>query len=173
MLLLPCSWLRRSSSPGLVLRAYVNERRRHDDLRALYASMRLAQSEPGMGASLSELLVSTRRLLRADLAWIVLLPREPSDPTLVAECSERGVAELRPAALSAGEDAAVRAALAARGVLMAPAPGLPAFLAERKLRDRAVHRASRPVGGSRRGRRRERRRAVHERGRAPAGDVRR
>jgi diguanylate cyclase (GGDEF)-like protein len=119
---------------GLVLRAYVNERRRHDDLRALYASMRLAQSEPGMGASLSELLVSTRRLLRADLAWIVLVPRQPSDPILVAECSERGIAELRPTSLSPGEDAAVRAALAARGALMAPAAGLPAFLAERKLR---------------------------------------
>jgi diguanylate cyclase (GGDEF)-like protein len=118
---------------GLVLRAYVNERRRHDDLRALYASMRLAQSEPGIEAALAELISSTRRLLRADLAWIAMLPRQPSDPTLVAECSQGAAPKLRPAQLSAGEDAAVRAALAARGALTAPAPGLPAFLAERKL----------------------------------------
>jgi diguanylate cyclase (GGDEF)-like protein len=118
---------------GLVLRAYVAERRRHDDLRALYASMRLAQNEPGIEAGLAELIASTRRLLRADLAWIALLPRDPSEPTLVADCTERGAGELRPARLSPGEDAAVRAALASRGVIATPTPGLPAFLAERKL----------------------------------------
>jgi diguanylate cyclase (GGDEF)-like protein len=118
---------------GLVLRAYVNERRRHDDLRALYASMRLAQSEPGIEAALAELIVSTRRLLRADVAWIAMLPRQRSDPTLVAECSVSNATGLRPAQLTPAEDAAVRAALAARGTIAAPAPGLAAFLAERKL----------------------------------------
>ena len=118
---------------GLVLRAYVNERQRHDDLRSLYASMRLAQSEPGIEAALAEVISSTRRLLRADLAWIVMLPRQHSDPTLVAECSADATAKLRPAKLTPAEDAAVRAALAARGTIAAPAPGLPGFLAERKL----------------------------------------
>ena len=131
---------------GLLLHAYVNERRRHDDLRALYASMRLAQSDPGRGASLSELIVSTRRLLRADLVWIALLPREPQQATLVAECSDRGVTELRPARLSPAEDAAIRAAVAARSVLTTPAAGLSAFLSERRLASALVAGLRRPSG---------------------------
>jgi diguanylate cyclase (GGDEF)-like protein len=123
---------------ALVLRAYVAERRRHEDLRALYASMRIAHHEPGPNAGVSDLLASTRRLLRADLAWIVLLPRESSDPTLVAEATVAGESPLKPWLLSRGEQGVIDAAIDARGVIAASPrrtpPELVAFLRMRGLR---------------------------------------
>jgi diguanylate cyclase (GGDEF)-like protein len=123
---------------GLVLRAYVAERRRHEDLRALYASMRIAHREPGPNAGVSDLLASTRRLLRADLAWIVLLPRDSSEPTLVAEATAAGESPLQPWLLSRGEQGVIDAAIDARGVVAASPrrtpPELVAFLKTRGLR---------------------------------------
>jgi diguanylate cyclase (GGDEF)-like protein len=126
----------------IVLRAYVTERRRHEDLRALYGSLRIAHREPGLNAGVTDLLASTRRLLRADLAWIALLPRDTSAPTLVAESTPSTETALRPAVLTDGEEAvvaeAVQASSAVAFSIRRSSARVQTFLAGRGLRTALV-----------------------------------
>ena len=100
------------------LRAYASERLRLVQLRELYASMRVAEGTSSPEAGADELLGSARRLLRADVAWLVLLPHDDTPGYAVAELSQGRHARLTAAELSVAESALVRAVLAEKGVVL-------------------------------------------------------
>jgi diguanylate cyclase (GGDEF)-like protein len=106
------------ASCAIALRAYASERLRLVHLQELYASMRVAEGASGLEAGAAELLSSARRLLRADLVWLVLLPNDDIRHYALSELSQAGSVGLAPADLSRSESAFVRAVLAETGVVM-------------------------------------------------------
>ena len=86
---------------AVILRAYASERMRLKHLQTLYESMRTAQRTTGLDDGVAELLETTRRLVRADVARLVLLPRNDS-ATLVASMTPFGHEPLQPTKLAAG-----------------------------------------------------------------------
>jgi len=102
---------------ALALRAYASGRLQLVHLRELYASMRVAHAAPGLQAGVAQLLGSTQRLLRADAVWLALLPHGESRQHAVAKLAGTDSASLAPAVLDDHEQALVRAALTAKGVL--------------------------------------------------------
>jgi diguanylate cyclase (GGDEF)-like protein len=103
---------------AVILRAYASERMRLKHLRTLYESMRTAQRTTGLDDGVAELLSTTRRLVRAEMARLVLFPRNGTS-TLVATMTPARHDPLQPALLSASEDLAVRSvADAGAGVLV-------------------------------------------------------
>ena len=85
---------------ALILRAYASERMRLKHLQTLYESMRTAQQTTGLDEGVAELLGTTRRLVRADVARLVLFPRNGSS-TLVASMTPAGHEPLQPTKLTA------------------------------------------------------------------------
>ena len=106
------------ASCALALRAYASERLRLFHLQELYTSMRVAEGASGLESGVAELLASARRLLRADVVWLALLPHGENRRYGVAELSQHGHASLAPADLSKAESSFVRAVLAESGVVM-------------------------------------------------------
>ena len=92
---------------ALILRAYASERVRLKHLQTLYESMRTAQQTTGLDEGVAELLGTTRRLVRADVARLVLFPRSGSS-TLVASMTPAGHEPLQPTKLTAVEHASIR-----------------------------------------------------------------
>lgn len=66
----------------LSYRAYVSERRQTQDLEMLYESSRILHRTPGQDAALVGLLENLRRMFRAEIAEITLLPAEEGQPYL-------------------------------------------------------------------------------------------
>ena len=93
---------------AVILRAYASERMRLKHLRTLYESMRTAQRTTGLDDGVAELLSTTRRLVRAEVARLVLFPRNGSS-TLVAMMTPARHDPLQPTQLSTIEDTVVRA----------------------------------------------------------------
>jgi diguanylate cyclase (GGDEF)-like protein len=106
------------ASCALALRAYASERLRLVHLQELYASMRVAEGAAGPEAGAAELLASARRLLRADVVWLALLPHDGSRRYSVAELSQNGQTALAPGDLSPVESSFARTVLAEKGVVM-------------------------------------------------------
>jgi diguanylate cyclase (GGDEF)-like protein len=127
------------ASYAVLLRAYTTERRRLLHLRALYDSMRLAGRTSGSDGGVAELLGATRKLLDAEVARIVLLPRGSSTVSHRASLGPRGTERLAPVDLSAAEQAALTAAVRSQSaILIAPDGGavsLRGLLAELHLRN--------------------------------------
>jgi diguanylate cyclase (GGDEF)-like protein len=127
------------ASYAVLLRAYTSERRRVEHLRALYESMRLVDRGSGLDGGIAELLGATRKLLDADVARIVLLPKGSSTSSLQARLDRNGATRLGPVRLTPLEEAAVTAAVKSpSGILLtrARAPrSLQGLLAEWKQRD--------------------------------------
>jgi diguanylate cyclase (GGDEF)-like protein len=126
-------------SCGVALRAYSSERRRLEHLRALYQSMRSVQRAPGLETGVGELLATTRRLLDAKVATVVLLPDDPSAAPLVGTARAGRETELAPAHLAPMLERAVQLALEQPGGLLVlpgrePAP-LRGLLEELGLKD--------------------------------------
>lgn len=92
---------------AVILRAYASERMRLKHLQTLYESMRTAQRTTGLDDGVAELLGTTRRLVRAEVARLVLFPRNGSS-TLVASMTPAGHEPLQPVQLATAEQAAVR-----------------------------------------------------------------
>ena len=91
---------------AVILRAYASERMRLKHLQTLYESMRAAQRTTGLDEGVAELLGTTRRLVRAEVARLVLFPRNGS-AMLVASMTPAGHDQLRPTTLSPAENRAV------------------------------------------------------------------
>jgi diguanylate cyclase (GGDEF)-like protein len=103
---------------AVILRAYASERMRLKHLQTLYDSMRSAQRTTGLDDGVAELLGTTRRLVRAEVARLVLFPRNGS-ATLVAAMTPAEHEALRPMRLSAAEKHAVESvAKSGSGVLV-------------------------------------------------------
>ncbi|MDH4353719.1 MAG: EAL domain-containing protein, partial [Actinomycetota bacterium] len=65
---------------GISLRAYWRQRQERERVEFLYESMRATQGAPEFGLAVGQLLVASRRLLRADYAEIVLLSPTAGEP---------------------------------------------------------------------------------------------
>ena len=91
---------------AVILRAYASERMRLKHLQTLYESMRTAQRTTGLDEGVAELLGTTRRLVRAEVARLVLFPRNGS-AMLVASMTPARHDQLRPTTLSPAENRAV------------------------------------------------------------------
>jgi diguanylate cyclase (GGDEF)-like protein len=74
-------------------------------LTLLYDLMRPASRVAGTDAGVGELLDVPRQLVGVDVAWLVLLPRRPGEPVLVASAAPEGFSPLRPTALGSRVDA--------------------------------------------------------------------
>jgi diguanylate cyclase (GGDEF)-like protein len=140
-------------SCAVALRAYSAEHRRLEHMRALYHAMRSMERAPGLETGVAELLAESRRLLEAETAVVVMVPRDPAAAPLVASSTRHGDRELQPLHLGPVLDRAVRLALAQPGgVLVTPGdepPELAGLLAELGAKDAmltALHADSGPQG---------------------------
>ncbi len=126
----------------LAFRSYMQQRTQRDYVEFLYESMRAAQGAPEMGLAVGQLLLSARRLLRADYAEIILLTRTPDEPVLRSTSDAQGQMLMRPDVLSpATNDAILCASAADRSILLPRKRGrhaLDAFIASRGLADGVV-----------------------------------
>jgi diguanylate cyclase (GGDEF)-like protein len=66
----------------LAYRAYVSEREKHERLELLYQSSRIFQHSPELDSALIALLEHARAMFRAELAEVVLYPRNPNEDAL-------------------------------------------------------------------------------------------
>jgi diguanylate cyclase (GGDEF)-like protein len=124
---------------AIALRSYASERRRLEQLRSLYDSMRTLGRTSGLDAGVSELLGTTRNLLEADVARIFLLPNQSSAGGRQAASTPTGETGLVSAGLSALEELAVTSTLrSGDGILLTPDDGpksLRGLLSELGLRE--------------------------------------
>jgi len=67
---------------ALAYRAYISERQQHESIELLYESTRILQRSPEMDTALVSLLDHARKMFRADVAEICLLPRREGDDIL-------------------------------------------------------------------------------------------
>jgi diguanylate cyclase (GGDEF)-like protein len=124
---------------AIALRSYASERRRLEQLRSLYNSMRTLGRTSGLDAGVSELLSTTRGLLEADVARIFLLPNESSRTSRQAASTPTRETGLSSPPLSALEELAVTSTLrSSAGILLSADEGpqsLRGLLAELGLRE--------------------------------------
>jgi len=67
---------------ALAYRAYISERQQHESIELLYESTRILQRNPQLDTALVSLLDHARKMFRADIAEIRLLPRHEGDDIL-------------------------------------------------------------------------------------------
>ena len=67
---------------ALAYRAYISERQQHESIELLYESTRILQRSPQLDTALVSLLDHARKMFRADVAEIRLLPRKEGDDIL-------------------------------------------------------------------------------------------
>ncbi len=124
---------------ALALRAYATQRRRHDHVQSLYESIPRREDTAELGSGVRQLLLSARRLLRAEYAEIMILPIDPRERPLRSSIGPDGEMLLEPTELSAAERIALEA-VRARGGLVTLAKdkhldSLDPYTAERRLKD--------------------------------------
>jgi diguanylate cyclase (GGDEF)-like protein len=86
----------------LAYRAYVSEREKHERLELLYQSSRILQHSPELDSALAALLEHAREMFRAELAEILLWPRDDSAEGLLTTARHDGdVAAMVPVPLAA------------------------------------------------------------------------
>ena len=67
---------------ALAYRAYISERQQHESIELLFESTRILQRSPQLDTALVSLLDHARKMFRADVAEIRLLPRHAGDEVL-------------------------------------------------------------------------------------------
>ncbi len=67
---------------AIAYRAYIAERQQHERVELLYESTRILQRNPRLDAAIMALLEHLRRMFRADVAEICLMPRREGDDIL-------------------------------------------------------------------------------------------
>ena len=67
---------------ALAYRAYISERQQHESIELLYESTRILQRSPQLDTAIVSLLDHARKMFRADVAEIRLLPRHDGDEIL-------------------------------------------------------------------------------------------
>ena len=70
------------ATAALAYRAYISERQQHESIELLYESTRILQRSPELETALISLLDHARKMFRADVAEIRLLPRREGDDIL-------------------------------------------------------------------------------------------
>ncbi len=75
---------------ALAYRAYISERQQHESIELLYESTRILQRSPELDTALISLLDHARKMFRADVAEIRLLPRREGDDILRCQVGPGG-----------------------------------------------------------------------------------
>jgi diguanylate cyclase (GGDEF)-like protein len=78
----------------LAYRAYVSEREKHERLELLYQSSRIFQHSPELDSALIALLEHARAMFRAELAEVILYPRNPNEEALRTSSWHDGAPEI-------------------------------------------------------------------------------
>ena len=71
-----------TTTAALAYRAYISERQQHESIELLYESTRILQRSPQVDTALVSLLDHARKMFRADVAEIRLLPRDDGEDIL-------------------------------------------------------------------------------------------
>jgi diguanylate cyclase (GGDEF)-like protein len=113
-------WLIAVPAAACAFAFYVSarQRQRHQHVKFLYASMRAIQSAPGLSAAINELLDAARRMVSAEDAALVLLPRDDTQRPLLATARGNVAAQLTPVEVSPAFTLAVEAATLAPSALV-------------------------------------------------------
>jgi diguanylate cyclase (GGDEF)-like protein len=124
-------------------RGYMEQREQREHVEFLYESMRATQGAPEFGLAVGQLLVASRRLLRAEYAEILLLPASDGEGPLRSVSGAEGELLMHPEERFTSEDAAAFSALASAGsaTLLArrrSVRAFDAFLRSRGLEDAIV-----------------------------------
>jgi diguanylate cyclase (GGDEF)-like protein len=79
---------------AIAYRAYIGERQQHERIELLYESTRILQRNPRLEGAISALLEHLRRMFRADVAEICLIPRREGDDILRSRIGPGDATEL-------------------------------------------------------------------------------
>jgi diguanylate cyclase (GGDEF)-like protein len=124
---------------AIALRAYAHQRRRHDHVQSLFDSLRPAAAATELDSAVTQLLLSARRLLRAEYAEILILPADSPERTLRSSAGPNGETLMETTHVPETELVAIDAARARGGLItLAKDKRLEAitpYAAERGLRD--------------------------------------
>jgi diguanylate cyclase (GGDEF)-like protein len=102
------------AAAALGYRAYISERQQHENLELLYESTRILQRSPQMDTALVALLTHARKMFRADVGEIALLPRRAGDDVLLTRVGPGDKVELMRPIGPAFADAAMGRAVTER-----------------------------------------------------------
>src|SRR6476620_2404625 len=111
---------------ALAYRAYISERQQHESIELLFESTRILQRSPQLDTAIVSLLEHARKMFRADVAEIRLLPRHEGDEVMRCQVGPGGAdSELQPVGLALDDPILVRAVTErqARLVDLAPVEG--------------------------------------------------
>ncbi len=125
-------------SSALALTAYASRRRQHEHLEFLYQSMRSVQKEADFDSAVGQLLLSARRMFRAEFAEIVLLPHG-TENAMRTVAGPHGETLMAPTELDAEESHAADTAASSDGAILLERDRktheLDDYLAARELKD--------------------------------------
>jgi diguanylate cyclase (GGDEF)-like protein len=96
------------------------QRERHQHVKFLYTSMRAIQEAPGLSVAINELLDAARKMVSAEDAALVLLPRDDAQRPLLATARGTVAAQLTPVEVSPAFTLAVEAVTLAGNALVLP-----------------------------------------------------
>ncbi len=127
------------AASALAMRAYASEHRRREHAQSLYDSIRATDGSEGLEAGVKQLLLSARRLLRAEYAELILLPATGRDRPMRSSIGPHGESPLADTELSTSERIVLAAAQSTGGPITRAKDRWPAALvpyrAERGLDD--------------------------------------
>ena len=125
-------------SSALAFAAYASRRRQHEHLQFLYQSMRNVQREADFDSAVGQLLLSARRMFRAELAEIVFLPHG-SESAMRSVAGPNDETLMERTELDGEESRAVDAAASSDGTILLArdrkSHELDEYLASRGLKD--------------------------------------
>jgi diguanylate cyclase (GGDEF)-like protein len=124
---------------AVALRAYAHQRRRHEHVQSLFESLRPAAAATELDSAVTQLLLSARRLLRAEYAEILILPADTRERPLRSSIGPGGETLMDATQVGQTELIAIDAARSRGGLItLAKDRRLEAispYAAERGLRD--------------------------------------
>ena len=95
---------------ALAYRAYISERQQHESIELLFESTRILQRSPQLDTAIVSLLEHARKMFRADVAEIRLLPRHEGDEVLRCQVGPGdAVVVMEPVGLALDDPILVRA----------------------------------------------------------------
>ena len=126
-------------SCGLAFRAFTAQRLQHEHLEFLYDSMRAVQRAQELDTAVAQLLAAARKMLRAELAEIVIFPTGSSTRALRSTLRGNEETVIGSVELQAGDQLALEAVTAEDKAVVLPRGRQPhrldGYLAERGLTD--------------------------------------
>jgi diguanylate cyclase (GGDEF)-like protein len=135
------AWLLIAPSAALVLAfyAYTSQRRKHENVEFLYESLRSTKAATDFGSVVDQLLLGARRMLRAELAEILLFPSASPDSVLRSTIGPRSRVLMEAEPLGPLERRAIQLVLSQDEAFLLPRKResqlLDAYLAERDVED--------------------------------------